>query len=263
MAESAQFGYLQARLQARHGDRPSAQEWRVAEASADLSHYLEAIRRTALKRWINEINQDMTSETIERQLRMCWRETVDQIAAWAPVKWRPAVEWMRWLPDLPAVQDLARGGKLAPWMRDDPVLRDFAFDDPARRREALEHHPLGTLAGAQPMLAPDQTEVGVVWVRTFKSLVPDAGSGAKPDVDHLVRLVEEHLEAMRESRENDGRSLRRLLVETLARRFRRGAGTAVALFSHLALDGLELERIRAGVITRRLMPQREEGRSWA
>jgi hypothetical protein len=36
-----------------------------------------------------------------------------------------------------------------------------------------------------------------------------------------------------------------------------------ALFSHLVLDGLEFERVRAGVMTRRLLPERAEGRSWA
>ena len=69
MAEGPRLAYLQARLQSRHGDRPSPEEWRMAESSADLSHYLEAIRRTALKRWVGDVNHEMAPEAIERLLR--------------------------------------------------------------------------------------------------------------------------------------------------------------------------------------------------
>lgn len=84
MADDARLAYLQARLQARHGDRPATDEWRMAEAGTDLSHYLEAIRRTSLKRWVGDINPDMAPEAIERHLRAAWRDNVDQLAEWAP-----------------------------------------------------------------------------------------------------------------------------------------------------------------------------------
>jgi hypothetical protein len=263
MAENASFAYLQARLQARHGDRPSSHEWRIAEASAELSHFLDALRRTTLKRWVAEVNHEMSEAAIERQFRQSWRETVDQVAGWAPEQWRPAVEWLRWLPDLPALEHLVQGGKIAPWMRDDPIMRDFAFDDPNRRHDALEHHPLGVLASPDHPQVPGQTQVGALWVKAFMSLLPGTESSEQGEVDRLVSIVRDHLETMRGSADADGRTLRNQLLEKLTRQFRRGAGTATALFSHLAIDGLELERVRAGVITRHLMPQRAEGRSWA
>ncbi|HRP86817.1 MAG TPA: hypothetical protein PLS34_04770, partial [Gammaproteobacteria bacterium] len=73
MADDARLAYLQAGLQARLGDRPAADERRVAEASIDLSHYLEALRRSSLKRWIGDLNPDMAPEAVERQLRAAWR----------------------------------------------------------------------------------------------------------------------------------------------------------------------------------------------
>ena len=66
MTSAAQLAYLQARLQARHGDRPSPDDWRMAEASADLSHYLDALGRTSLKRWVSDLHQEMAPEVIER-----------------------------------------------------------------------------------------------------------------------------------------------------------------------------------------------------
>ena len=260
MANDARFAYLQARLQARHGDRPAADDWRVAEASTDLSHYLEAIRRTALRRWVGDINHEMEPEAIERQLRAAWREHVDQVATWAPEEWRPAVEWLRWLPDLPAVEHLMRGAKVPPWMRADPVLREFAFDEPQRRREALAELPLGPVQPEDEAVAPQVVDG---WLEEWRRRLPAAGRDPDGELAQILEAIRNHVETMRSSDDTDGRALRSALAGRLARRFRRGAGTATALFSHLVLDGLELERVRAGVMARRLMPERAEGRSWA
>jgi hypothetical protein len=278
MAEDARLAYLQARLQARHGDRPSADEWRLAESSADLSHYLEAIRRTALKRWVSDINHEMAPEAIERQFRAAWREAVGQVAQWSPEEWRPAVEWLRWLPDLPALAHLLRGRKVPPWMHADPVLRELAFEEPERRREALAGLPLAPLnpdgeTGADQGENPDERDDGrdgaamppvvAAWVHEWRRRVPGGLGNHREALADILEQVLRHIEAMRASEDSDGRELRNLLGATLARHFRHGAGTPIALFSHLALDGLELERVRAGVVTRRLMPERPEGRSWA
>jgi hypothetical protein len=260
MANDARFAYLQARLQARHGDRPAADDWRVAEASTDLSHYLEAIRRTALRRWVGDINHEMEPEAIERQLRAAWREHVDQVATWAPEEWRAAVEWLRWLPDLPAVEHLMRGAKVPPWMRADPVLREFAFDEPQRRREALAELPLGPVQPEDEAVVPQVVDG---WLEEWRRRLPAAGRDPDGELAQILEAIRNHVETMRSSDDTDGRALRSALAGRLARRFRRGAGTATALFSHLVLDGLELERVRAGVMARRLMPERAEGRSWA
>jgi hypothetical protein len=259
MADDARLAYLQARLQARHGDRPSADDWRVAEASADLSHYLEALRRTSLKRWIGDLNHEMEPEAIERQLRAAWRELLEQVAHWAPEEWRPAIRWMRWLPNLPAVDHLLRGLKVPPWMRADPVMRDFAFDDPGRRREAFAEFQL---AGLEADGEPGPPRVAEAWIAEWRRRMPK-GARDREELDEILEQLLAHVEAMRASEDTDGRALRNLLGARLARRFRRGAGTAVALFTHLLLDGLELERVRAGIMTRRLLPERVEGRSWA
>ena len=266
MAEDARLAYLQARLQARHGDRPSADEWRLAESSADLSHYLEAIRRTALKRWVSDINHEMAPEAIERQFRAAWREAVGQVAKWSPEEWRAAVEWLRWLPDLPGLAHLLRGRKVPPWMRADPVMRELAFEEPERRREALAGLPLAPLNSDQGSAGRDGAAVPPVvaaWLQEWRRRVPGGMGNHREALADIVKQVLRHIEAMRASEDSDGRELRNLLGATLARHFRHGAGTPIALFSHLALDGLELERLRAGVVTRRLMPERPEGRSWA
>ena len=267
MADDARLAYLQARLQARHGDRPSADDWRVAEASADLSHYLEALRRTSLKRWVGDLNHEMEPEAMERQLRAAWREWLEQVASWTPEEWRPAVRWLRWLPDLPAVDHLLRGLKVPPWMRADPVMRDFAFDEPARRREAFAEFQLARLelegeAGAPPDAPPAATHVVDAWLEEWRRRLPQ-GASDRAQLEGLIEQLLAHVEAMRASDDFHGRLLRNQLRDRLAIQFRHGAGTVVALFTHLLLDGLELERVRAGIISRRLLPERAEGHSWA
>jgi hypothetical protein len=260
MAEDARLAYLQARLQARHGDRPSADDWRVAEASADLSHYLDALRRTPLKRWIADLNHEMEPELIERLLRAAWRTHVDELTHWAPPKWRAAVAWLRWLPDLPALEHLLRDGTVAPWMRSDPVMRELASDEPQRRRDALAASPFAPLIPADGGPAPRVLDA---WLDEWRTHLPAGSREPDANLATLLALVRNHGEAMRGASEVDGRPLRNALAARVARRFRHGAGTATALFAHLVLDGLELERVRAGVMARRLMPARVEGRSWA
>lgn len=257
MADDPRIAYLQARLQARHGDRLAADDWRVAEASTDLSHYLDAIRRTALRRWVADIDHEMEPEAIERALRAAWRDGIDQVAGASPEEWRPAVEWLRCLPELSAIEHLLRDGKVPPWMRADPVLREFAFDEPQRRREALAETPLLAVSREG---APHVIDA---WLAEWRRRLPRCNASQQGELEELVETILHHLEAMRAAAEPDGRALRSTLAERVVRRFRRGAGTATALFSHLVLDGLEYERVRAGVMTRRLLPERSEGRSWA
>lgn len=260
MANDARLAYLQARLQARHGDRPASDDWRIAESSTDLSHYLDALRRTALRRWIGDINHEMAPEAIERQLRAAWRDAVDQVASWAPENWREAVAWLRWLPDLPSIDHLMHGANVPPWMRADPVLRELAFDEPHRRREALAALPLAPVQPDETQPAPRIVDA---WIAEWRRRLPAGCGGTRDELEQVLATVHAHVEAMRASEEPDGIGLRNALAARLARRFRRGAGTAIALFAHLLLDGLELERVRAGIMTRRLMPARAEGRSWA
>jgi hypothetical protein len=260
MADDARFAYLQARLQARHGDRPSPDDWRVAESSTDLSHFLEAARRTSLRRWTGDINHEMEPEAIERLVRAGWRSTVDDAASWVPEQWRAAVEWLRWLPDLPALAHLLRGGPVAPWMRDDPVMREIAFDEPQRRRDALVELPLSPL---QPEGDAPEPDLVRAWLAEWRRRLPAAGRASDDALGQLVSDVLEHLDAMRRSEEPHGRALRNGLAAQAARKFRRGAGSPLALFAYLVLEGLELERVRAGIMRRRLMPERVEGRSWA
>lgn len=261
MAESARFGYLQARLHARHGQRPGGDDWRLAEASMDLSHFLDAIRTTALRRWVRGVSADSSCMEIELLMRLAWRDAVEQAAAWAPQDWRDALLWLRWLPDLPALDVALQRAAVLPWMLQDRVVRAFALEDPARVLDALSDTELA------PMEAELRRhgEVVKAWTQVWEQLIPTSAPDAvQAELAELLRLVDQHRQQMADPQLSEtGQALRKALGERLLRVFRRSAGTAAALFAFLGLEGLELERVRANLVTRRLLKHVPEGRSWA
>lgn len=261
MAESARFGYLQARLQARHGQRPSPDDWRLLEASADLVHFIDGVRATPLKRWVRAVSSDSSALEIEAVMRMAWRDAVEQAAGWPPQAWRDSILWLRWLPELPALAHLLSGLAPPPWMRVDPVMKHLAGDNPEACLEALKRSPLA------PMGLALQAHGDVIraWAEVWRQLQPDdAPEAVQADLEALRDTLDRHLRTMAAvEAETDGQRLRAALAERLTRHFRRGAGTVTALLAFLGLEGLELERLRANLVTRRLLRPLAEGRSWA
>ncbi|NDY97075.1 hypothetical protein [Wenzhouxiangella limi] len=261
MAESARVGYLQARLQARHGQRPGEVDWRLIESSVDLLHYLDAVRATALKRWVRGVSPDSSAAEIEMLLRANWRDGVVQASTWAPGPWREMLLWCRWLPELPVLAHLLDGGGVRAWMRSDPVIRSFAFDDPGACLSALADTELAPM---QPLLQAGEG-VRSAWQSVLCDLVPGTVSSPAGDaLEQLDRLLEGHRVAMLEAPEQgDGQALRKELGARFLRVFRRAAGTAAVVFAFLGLEALEAERVRAGLVTRRLLRRVPEGLTWA
>ncbi|MFW6340284.1 MAG: hypothetical protein ACOC0Q_05385 [Wenzhouxiangella sp.] len=261
MAESARLGYLQARLQARHGQRPSDDDWRLVESSVDLLHYLDAVRTTALKRWVRGISPDSSAAEIEMLLRANWRDGVVQASAWAPQAWREALLWCRWVPELPVLAHLLQGGEVRPWMRRDPIISAFAFDQTAACLNALADTELAPM---QPLL---QAGHGVRsgWLAVLHDRLPgEVSERAGEALGQMEAVIADHRTAMIEAPSDaDGQALRMELRASLLRLFRRAAGTAAALFAFLGIEALEAERVRAGLITRRLLRRVPEGLTWA
>ena len=200
----------------------------------------------------------MAPEAIERELRAAWTGCVDEVAGWVPEDWRPAVSWLRWLPYLPAVDHLLGPRSVPPWMRADPVMRALAFDDPARRRQALAGLGLKALDPGDG----NAPRVDEAWQAEWLRRLPDASDEDRAALERILRRAGAHISAMREA-SGSGNVHRQSLRERLVRVFRGNTGRMGAVFAHLGITGLDLERARAGVMARRLMPGRTEGRSWA
>ncbi len=261
MTASSQLAYVQTRLQARHGQRPTEESWRLLEATPDLAAYLQSARRTTLAPWIAHMPSELDVHRIERSLRDDWGGFVRELAGWAPAEWAAAIRWFTTAPYLTHLVYLSRGEFVAPWMRDDPVLNPFAMEDPAARAGKLEESPMAPVLsdislGALPISA---------WMEQWLEQTPEnAGEMLKP-LTALVRIVAEHFQALAEQSTNPAaaRGQREAVRGELLRRFRRFARTPVAIFAYLGLALMDFERLRGGLVLRALFPDPAGRPTWA
>ena len=248
MSGEPRWHYVQARLQARHGERLTEEDWHRLEAAHSFEHFLDRAQGTALARFTAPLNATMTSHVVERLLRLAWRSYVAEIASWLDRDWQPAVLWTAHIADLPAIAALLRGETPA-WAKDDAQLTILADGEVPQRIAALEKSPLAPLAPESdrpPRLAER-------WSAHWQSLWPHSGTTEARALRGFTTLLETHAAQLALAAPPDTSAPHRLeLAKSLTRLFRRHAASPVAVFSHLALVALDVERLRGNLIRRRL-----------
>lgn len=241
MDARADSAFAQARLQARHGARPDEHAWRALEASRTAAHYVALARKGPLARWVDGIADDAEVHRVEHALRTRWRRYVDEVARWQAPAWREATGWFGALFELPLAAGLLRGDAraLAAW----PDLSADA--DVAAKTAALRSAGLGPLAAAST--EGGSQAVAAAWLAEWNRRLP-AGAAADPALGRPAELLLPRLGGDGEGRAAGGELLRQALVKL----FRRHAFSPAAVYAHLALVALDVERLRGGVTARRL-----------
>ena len=233
-----EFAYTQARAQARHGVRLSAEAWSLLESSVGLAQFLHLVRGTTLAPRVEHFSAATSPHLIERSLKRDWHREVDSATHWVPLRWRTAVAWTGWLAELPALGHLLDGGESLPWMAADPQLSAFSMEDAEATRRSIEE----TLPGVDAEATP------AGWLSYWRRLWPDDGA-EDPGLRHLVSLVERHRTGGEGDAAGDWReNLERRAVGIL-RRYRE---RPVTVFCHLLLCAVELHRLRQGLLQRAL-----------
>ncbi|MBF0370139.1 MAG: hypothetical protein HQL52_11850 [Magnetococcales bacterium] len=239
------FPYAQARIQARHKRHLDETEWERLLAIEAFSPFLQQARETDLAPWLLNIAPETTIHQLEGRLREGFRLHVSEVASWLPIPWQPAVQWTGVLPELPALAYLKGGGTPLSWMFEDPLLGPLVDAEGAKGGAGVAD--LGLL------LTHDRSEASMLtaWGTHFFRLMPALDRHQKAAFKGLIQLVESHLEALAAAlpgSETGREGLRRQLVL----RFRRHLLKPSAVFIHLFLTALELERLR-GALARRLL----------
>lgn len=246
---STDFAYAQARAQARLRERLPEDAWRVIESSQGLPRYLASIRGTVLAPRTRHFPAAVTPHAIERALRDNWRAEVADVARWIPDHWREAVEWTAYIPYINAVDWLAKEKPVLPWMQDDPMLSDLADDDDNARRAALDASPF------RPMLDVDgDGELPDRWLAHWQSQWPSMNDEEATALRALVDAVLAWLAAgaVQGASLRDRREARVRLTSKAASMMHRHVEQPVVVFCHLLLFGLELKRLRDGLLRRSL-----------
>ncbi len=248
MSADPRWRYVQARLQSRHGDRLAEADWHALEAVRSADAFLERSRATSMRRFTEQVSAGMSSHAIERVLRGAWRAYVNEVAGWLPAAWRPAMSWTALLPDLPAIDALLKDEAPA-WTKQDAALALFTETDPAQRRAALEASPFAPLLPGEGETIP----LGARWARHWQALWPKQSAAKARALNALADAVKAHVERLAHAGAQETSAPHLGELEKAATRlFRRHGASPTAVFSHLVLIALDLERLRGGIVRRRL-----------
>jgi hypothetical protein len=244
-APSPGFAYAQARLQSRFGDRVEPNVWLKLYNIYELSSYLQVAQQTPLRQWVLGISASHSSNDIELGLRQKYRQHVDEVACWLPAAWKKPLQWIKRLPDLPALQYLATGGKPFGWMNADSSIRDFTVDDTVLRIQAMRDAGCAQLIKAwqkgDPMLAG--------WLKQWKHMRPQANTFDQGLLSVQKLLLELSARQLRQP----GVSLPvdyEALADRLRIMFRRYTFQPAAACAYLAIVALDIHRIRADLLQR-------------
>jgi hypothetical protein len=248
------FGYVQARLQAHHGLLLGEADWRRLESNAQLGGYLHGLRRTHMEPWVRRLSEASSPHDIEQSLRADWRRHVAEVAHWQPGPWRRAVTWVGVLTDLPVAIHLLRGRGPQRWMLDDPVYADWVKVEQRGLADAVAVHLGPELAAA----CATGHRATAVWLKEWRTRWPDEDSATRDALSGLAtRLLTHGVQMATREDPMAGPQLRSELRHRLLRIFRQAARSPPAVFAHLGIIALELERLRGSLLDRCLF--RAEG----
>ncbi len=248
MIECGSIEYAQARLQARHGQRATEAQWQLLESTREFGALLDAARAGPLRPWVAGLTAQAAAQDIEAAMRAQWQMVVAEVVAWMPGPWHDALAWCAVLPDLPALQHLARGGGPEPWMAQDPRWRELCAVPPGEHAAVLARGPWRALACAWSAPAT----LAAAWQAEWQRRLPQPLHGADDSLRQVLTTLRQHGAAFAAATPGPGTYLRRALQVRLSLLWRRAALEPAAAFIHLVLSALELERLRGELLGRRL-----------
>lgn len=252
MNNSAHFAYVQARLQARHGVRPNELEWRRLHSIGDLGNYIQVAQKGALNQWVVGMNVNTTAHEIELTLRERYRAYIDELSNWLGHDWHAAVLWTKRLVDLPALNHLLSGLPAQNWMHDDPELKPFIQSNENLRNEAFLNSDCAGFVQARQ----NQLRFTDVWFSEFQKLCP-VNIARQAGFQRLWKAFSNRIQTQCDLPDESTAIARDSLEEELIASFRRYSSTPPALFIHLALIALDMEKLRGGLVHRSLFPEYE------
>jgi hypothetical protein len=248
MSAPAAFGYVQARVQARLAGLPREGDWQRLEATRSFSAFLEESRTTALKPWVVGLSGTSDAHDIDRGVRAIFRAEVDAAARWVPDAWRAAVRWVQWLPQLPALAQGLRAGRAPEWMARDPFLAGLVGAQGELDRAALQAAGLGLLVEA----AAEGRDLAEVWIVEWRGRCPSVRRRFRESLDRLAATLVDHQRQFLAAAPDRTWPLRRDLDHRLRHLFHVFLLQPAGLFAYLALVAVELERLRAALVSRAL-----------
>ena len=247
---TTRLAYAEARLAARYAALPAETEWQRLAAARTLASFLEEARGGPLEPWVKGFSALSDGHELERGLRALAWDLVDEAANWLTDDWRPAARWVAWIPFLPLLVFAREGKPLPDWAARGYRLRSLLDDDGALDPVVLAERGLGALAANG-----DPARIAFDWATEWRRLWPPVRGTPARHLETLVGEVAAHLALFGTLSPSEAWPARRTLRERLRLRFHQRVLEPASLFVYLALVLLDLERLRAELVTRALFPQ--------
>ncbi len=256
------YGY--ARVAGRLAQRPDERLWLQLRSARSVPSVLEAVRASSAASTVSGIALTGDADAIELAFRQQFRTRVEEVAAWSPDPWRPALLYTRHLIDLPALLHLLRDEAPPRWIAVDPALAGYAHGSRASRRSALAAGPLHAIASAldnagkenaaqkvsRGAAAPALHHALSGWEAQWRALWPSADDDTIARLDDLAHLLRRHAIHFGLLAMNDTLSARQSLATRLLALLHRATAQPAALFAYLALFAIDLERLRSEFVIR-------------
>lgn len=245
------YDYVQARLQARHGQRPDAALWQRLGALRDLALFLQTARASGLRPWLDGFAPETPPHRMEQLLRQRFRAEAAHVARWQPRPWQAATAWLAHWIDLPALAGLLRGERTPEWMLDDPDYGALAVLPPAARTEALQH---GRWAALGREFAHGHGTLREAWLAHWRRLWPHADARARAQTERLAEALGPARDGPAGTPVQDSLQREQWRV-WLNFRFRQMPRAPVTSLLHLFMLAQDMERLRGELLRRRLFPE--------
>lgn len=250
MSDLGRFDYIQARLQARHGQRPDAAFWQRLGALRDLSLFLQTARTSGLRPWLEGISPDIQPHRIEQLLRQRFRSEAQLVATWQPRTWKAATDWIACWVDLPALGGLLRTERPPDWMYQDPDYRSLAELPREARATALLQTQWAALAPRHG----HTDNLRSLWFSEWRRRCPHDDRRKLTQVDQLAQALHfprAELELSTSSIAADV-AAREQWRHTLTFRFRQLTRAPVSAMLYLFMIHQDMERLRGDLLQRLL-----------
>ena len=251
MIDAGRYDYIQTRLQARHGQRPTAASWQRLGALRDLPLFLQTARSSGLRPWLEGFNTDTPPHRMEQLLRQRFRDEARLVASWQPRAWQAATEWIAYWIDLPALGGLLRMQQPPAWMTTDPDYGPLAALPREARGEALLHSRWAALARTTGR----STDLRSRWFEHLRRLWPRDSARNVAELELLAsalqRLSQQDTAPATPAADTAAREQWRSWLNF---RFRQHTRSPLTPMLYLFMLAQDVERLRGELLQRRLFP---------
>lgn len=246
-----QYDYIQARLQARHGQRPDAALWQRLGALRDLPLFLQTARASGLRPWLEGFTPEISAHRMEQLLRQRFRTEAEHVARWQPRPWQATTAWIAHWIDLPALGGLLRSEHTPEWMLSDPDYGPLAELPRAARAEALPHSRWSELGKELSTAGRSHTDLRGIWFTRWRKLWPQSDARTRAQVEQLAEALQRTPDSAVSTPAQDA-AQREQWRSWLNYRFRQMPRAPVTSLLQLFMLAQDMERLRGELLQRRL-----------